>query len=65
MKKKSAQYGLAALLTAAAAGLRAAAEGASPATGEQTSPLPFIVAGAAVALLAAVVVLTILTRRKK
>ena len=63
--KRSIPYFLMTALMAAVGCLGAAAEGASPVTGEDSNPLPFIIAGVAVVLLVALVVLSVLTKKKK
>ncbi len=62
---KSAACFLMTLLTAALTCLGVSADGVSPATGEKSNPLPFILAGVAVVLIVALIVLSVLSKRKK
>ncbi len=63
MVKKSVR-GFLAVLLGAACTFGAAADGSMPLTGEQRSIMPFILAGAAVIIIAALVVLSVVTKKK-
>lgn len=53
------------MLTAAAAGcIGASADGVSPATGQQISPVPYILGGVALVLIIAIAVLSFINNKK-
>ena len=65
IKYTGAARALMTMLTAALTCLGVSADGVSPATGEKANPLPFILAGVAVVLIVALVVLSLLSKKKK
>lgn len=63
MKKAGTFMGI--LTVLALGGVGAAAQGTSPATGQTVSPVPYILLGVSVVLLAAIVALSYFSKKKK